>query len=257
MLMLISPAKTLDFEVQAPTEILSVPEFLSEAQELIQIMRGFDGPSLEKLMKISEKIAGLNIARYQGWQKATSIGKGKQALYAFKGDVYQGLEAESLSKTEQSRAQSSLRILSGLYGLLRPMDIIMPYRLEMGTKLQNSQGKDLYEFWRTSVTAQVNHDLESSKSKYLLNLASNEYFKAVNAKEVQAQVISPEFKDFKNGQFKIISFYAKKARGMMARYCISNAVSDEKALKQFDVGGYKYDNDSSAPGKPVFLRKQG
>lgn len=256
MLMLVSPAKTLDFETMAPTELLSVAEFLPQAQELIEIMRGFDPSSLGALMKVSEKIAILNCERFSEWRKATTLARGKQAVYAFQGDVYLGLDAATLNKTEQKRIQARLRILSGLYGLLKPMDIMMPYRLEMGTRLQNTKGKDLYAFWQKTVTDALNAELQNSQSKCLLNLASNEYFKAVKSKEIASRIISPEFRDWKNGQYKIISFYAKKARGLMARYCIQNNIIDEAGVLTFNVAGYRYDDVSSVPGKPVFLRDE-
>ena len=256
MLMLVSPAKTLDFESQAPTEIVSKAAFLNDSQKLVDIMQGYDVQDLQKLMSISEKIAILNVERFALWQKATSVTKGKQAMYAFQGDVYTGLEANTFNAKEQQQAQDHLRILSGLYGLLKPMDIIMPYRLEMGSQVPNDKGANLYAFWQETVTAALNKDIQENKAKWVLNLASNEYFKAVKAKSLSVPVYSPEFKDFKNGKYKIISFYAKKARGLMARYCIHNKVKTPEAMKKFDLAGYYYSEELSTEFKPVFLREE-
>lgn len=254
MLMLVSPAKTLDFETMAASDLYTKPVFLPEAQTLVNILQDYDIAQLQKLMGLSEKLAILNVDRFAHWQKATTPKKGKQAMYAFRGDVYTGLAADTFKAADYQRAQKYLRILSGLYGLLRPMDIIMPYRLEMGTQLKNEAGKDLYTFWRDKVTDAVNKDLETTGSKFLLNLASKEYFGALHPKRINVDIISPEFKDYRNGQYKIISFYAKKARGLMARYCIENKVEDMKKLLKFNLNGYYYDEERSTPLQPVFLR---
>ena len=256
MLLLISPAKTLNFDSQAPIEQHTKPQFLTEAQGLIDILREFDVSDIQSLMGVSEKIAILNCDRFAHWKKATSLSTGKQAVYAFQGDVYTGLEIDSFGTQQQNRAQKHLRILSGLYGLLRPMDVIMPYRLEMGTKLLNSHGKTLYAYWMNKITDAIEVDIQTSVSKAVLNLASNEYFKSVQSKSLSVDVIAPVFKDFKNGQYKIISFYAKKARGLMARYCIQNKVSTPEQVLGFDLAGYYYDEARSTPLKPVFLRDE-
>jgi cytoplasmic iron level regulating protein YaaA (DUF328/UPF0246 family) len=254
MLLLISPAKTLDFDSPAPTELQTKPRFLNQAQALVDILRGFDVTDIQSLMSVSEKIAILNYDRFSQWKKATSASSGKQAIYAFQGDVYTGLNADSMNVQQQKRAQKFLRILSGLYGVLRPMDIMMPYRLEMGTKLANPHGKTLYAYWQTQITEIIEADIQASGSTSVLNLASNEYFKSVQGKSLSVDVIAPEFKDFKHGQYKIISFFAKKARGLMAQYCIQNKVTTLEQVLGFNLAGYYYDKVRSTPLKPVFLR---
>ena len=211
---------------------------------------------LAALMGLSEKLSLLNFERNMNWESPTKPSSvSRQAIYAFKGDVYMGLEAGSLNKKEIKYAQKHLAILSGLYGLLKPLDLIYPYRLEMGTKIQTSKGKNLYEFWGSKITDHLNTLLADHKKKGVINLASVEYFSSVNPEELNGPCISPVFKDFKNGQFKIISFFAKKARGMMARYIIQNKVDSLEELKQFDGAGYKYSKKESTEFSPVFLRK--
>lgn len=256
MLILLSPAKTLDFETAPTTEIATLPSFLEESQLLINQLQTLSVQEIASLMKLSDKLAALNVARYQSWQQPFPEGASKQALLAFKGDVYTGLEAETLSEHSLKYADKHLRILSGLYGLLRPLDKILPYRLEMGTSLTNLRGKNLYEFWGNQITDCINQQLQETGQSVVINLASQEYFKAVKASQLKAKLISPEFKDEKNGQYKIISFYAKKARGMMARYIIENQIESSEQLCNFDTQGYRYDATSSTPEKPVFLRDQ-
>jgi cytoplasmic iron level regulating protein YaaA (DUF328/UPF0246 family) len=205
-------------------------------------------------MKLSDKLASLNVARYQSWVKEHNEANAKQALLAFKGDVYTGLDAESFDEADYQFAQSHLRILSGLYGLLKPMDLMQPYRLEMGTKLQNDAGKNLYSYWGSTITDRLNEELDSNQAPVVVNLASNEYFKSVQAKGLNARLISPEFKDLKNGQYKIISFYAKKARGLMTRYAIKNRIENPEELKQFDLEGYAFNASMSEGDKWVFTR---
>ncbi|MNN11374.1 hypothetical protein D3C81_1243310 [compost metagenome] len=205
-------------------------------------------------MHLSDKLAGLNAARFGSWTPAFTPENAKQALLAFKGDVYTGLDAESLSEDDFSYAQDHLRMLSGLYGLLRPLDLMQPYRLEMGTKLANARGKDLYAFWGTRISEWLNQALAEQGDDLLLNLASNEYFSAVKRNALKARIINTEFRDFKNGQYKIISFYAKKARGMMSRFVIQERINDPEQLKQFDVQGYYYSAEQSKPDNLVFLR---
>ena len=256
MLILISPAKTLDFETPAPVAEYSLPVFLDNSQALIEVCRDLTPLQIAALMKVSDKIAGLNAARFASWQQPFTLANSKQALYAFKGDVYTGLDAESLSDDVVHRAQKRLRMLSGLYGLLKPLDLMQPYRLEMGTQLENPRGKNLYEFWGDEITNAINHALPSDEPELIVNLASNEYFKAVKPKQLQGNLVSPVFKDCKNGQYKIISFYAKKARGMMARWLLENNVTEVEQLTQFDVAGYYYSAEQSTAKAPVFLREE-
>lgn len=257
MLMLISPAKALDESpLQATSLPATAPALLKEADTLAKIMQKKSPDEIASLMKLSEKLAELNFERYQAWRVPHPKGQAKPALFLFKGDVYQGLQAQTLTPSALQYAQYHLNILSGLYGLLRPMDAILPYRLEMGTRLQNPAGKDLYAYWRDKVTALVNERLEASGSRQLVNLASNEYWKAVNPKQVQGEIITPVFKDWKNGQYKIISFYAKKARGMMARWAIDHQVQDAEELKYFDRDGYGFAPELSDETTWVFTRRQ-
>ena len=254
MLMVISPAKTLDYDTPPTTERFTQPQHLDQAQELITILRGFSPQQIGQLMKLSDKLAALNVARYGSWTPQFTLENAKQALLAFKGDVYTGLNAEDFSEEDFDFAQRHLRMLSGLYGLLRPLDLMQPYRLEMGTKLQNPRGKDLYAFWGERISHWLNEALAEQGDDVLLNLASNEYFGAVKRKALNARVIEVDFKDLKNGQYKIISFYAKKARGLMARYVIRERIGDPEQLKAFDSEGYRYSPDDSSPDHLVFLR---
>lgn len=256
MLSVISPAKTLDFETPPTTKKVTQPDFLKQSQALIDILRDYSPQQISELMGISDKLAGLNAARFEEWQPPFSLNNAKPAAQAFQGDVYTGLQAESFSEAENRYAQSHLRILSGLYGLLRPLDLIQPYRLEMGTKLSNSAGKDLYAYWKPTLTPALNEAIAESGSKVLVNLASNEYFKAVDAKQLDARVITPVFKDEKNGTFKIISFYAKKARGLMSAWLIEQQINEPNELKAFDVAGYRFDASASQGDTFVFTRKE-
>lgn len=254
MLMVISPAKTLDFETPPSTTRFTQPQYLDHSQELITQLRELTPAQIGELMHLSDKLSGLNAARFGSWNPAFTPENAKQALLAFKGDVYTGLQAETLSEKELTYAQDHLRMLSGLYGLLRPLDLMQPYRLEMGTKLANSRGKDLYAFWGTRISEWLNEALAEQGDDLLLNLASNEYFSAVKRSALKARIIDTEFKDQKNGQYKIISFYAKKARGMMSRFVISEQINTPDALKQFDMNGYRYSSEQSTNTKLVFLR---
>jgi hypothetical protein len=254
MLMVISPAKTLDFETPPTTTRFTQPQYLDHSQELITQLRELTPAQIGELMHLSDKLSGLNAARFGSWTPAFTPANAKQALLAFKGDVYTGLQAETLNDDELSYAQDHLRMLSGLYGLLRPLDLMQPYRLEMGTRLANARGKDLYAFWGTLISEWLNQALADQGDDLLLNLASTEYFSAVKRSALKARIINTEFKDLKNGQYKIISFYAKKARGMMSRFVISERINHPDALKQFDVQGYRYSSEQSAPDKLVFLR---
>lgn len=256
MLMLISPAKTLDYTTPPTTKHHTQPQFLPQAQELVTVLQQYSPADLAKLMSLSDKLAGLNVARFAQWQPDFTPENAKQALLAFKGDVYTGLDADSLSEAELGYAQKHLRILSGLYAVLRPLDLMQAYRLEMGTKLANPQGKDLYSFWGDSITEHLNHYMQENGFSTLLNLASNEYFKAVKPSKLQANLVNVDFKDLKNGQYKIISFYAKKARGMMARYVIQNQINTVAELQNFDSAGYYFSSEQSKPNQLIFLRDQ-
>jgi len=254
MLMVISPAKTLDYETPPATERFTLPQYLDHSQELIEQLREFSPAQISELMHVSDKIGGLNAARFGSWTPAFTPANAKQALLAFKGDVYTGLDAQSLGEADFDYAQQHLRMLSGLYGLLRPLDLMQPYRLEMGTKLANARGKDLYAFWGTRISEWLNEAQADQGDDILLNLASNEYFSAVKRSALKARVIDTEFKDLKNGQYKIISFYAKKARGLMSRFVIQERINDPQALKHFDVQGYRFNPEQSNANKLVFLR---
>ena len=256
MLMVISPAKTLDYTSPLATDKYSQPRFLEQSSQLIEILREFSPSELAELMKLSDKLAGLNVARFTEWQPEFTLDNARQAILAFKGDVYTGLDAASLSAADFDYAQQHLRILSGLYGVLRPLDLMQPYRLEMGTRLENSEGKNLYEFWGERLTDSLNQCLAEQKTSVLLNLASNEYFKAVKPKQLNGTLINVDFKDLKNDQYKIISFYAKKARGVMARYVIQHKIDSVEALKNFTEQGYYYSAEQSKPDHLVFLRDQ-
>ncbi|WP_439885269.1 peroxide stress protein YaaA [Pseudomonas syringae] len=254
MLMVISPAKTLDFETPPTTERFTQPQYLDHSQELISQLRELAPAQIAELMHLSDKLAGLNAARFGSWTPDFTPENAKQALLAFKGDVYTGLQAETLSEDQLDYAQKHLRMLSGLYGLLRPLDLMQPYRLEMGTRLANARGKDLYAFWGTRISEWLNEALADQGDDLLLNLASTEYFSAVKRSALNARIIDTEFKDLKNGQYKIISFYAKKARGMMSRFVIEERIDSPEALRAFDVQGYRYNAELSTPSKLVFLR---
>jgi cytoplasmic iron level regulating protein YaaA (DUF328/UPF0246 family) len=220
----------------------------------MQVCRPLTPLQLAELMHISDKLAGLNAARFAQWQLPFTEQNAKAALFTFNGDVYQGLDALSLSDDDIAFAQQHLRILSGLYGVLRPLDLMQPYRLEMGTKLANPQGKDLYAFWQDTITTLLNQQLSALNSELVVNLASQEYFKAVKPKLLNGRVITPVFKDFKNGQYKIISFFAKKARGLMARYIIQHRLSRAEQLTGFNLAGYQFSREHSSANELVFLR---
>jgi len=256
MIIVLSPAKTLDYEFETDGNH-SVPFFLSQSSKLIGQLKKKEPKDIASLMGLSDKLATLNYDRYQSWTASKKASNdSKPSLLVFKGDVYQGLQAEDLTKKEMNFAQKHVRILSGLYGILRPLDLMKPYRLEMGTKLETSQGKNLYEFWGDKIQKNVLDELKNQKSDLLINLASKEYFTVLGKVPEDVNVISPAFKDYKNGKYKIISFYAKKARGLMARWIIQNKVTDFENLKDFDVEGYKYSKAESTSTTPVFLRKQ-
>lgn len=256
MLLVISPAKTLDFETKVAVKQATKPKFLDQAAELIELMREYGPDDIVKLMGVSEKIALLNVERYSNWHIPFNRSNAKQSILAFKGDVYTGLNAETFSEQDFEYAQQHLRILSGLYGLLKPLDLMQAYRLEMGIKLPTDQGKNLYEFWGDKITKAINQQLKKLDSNVLVNLASNEYFNSIDKKILKAKIITPVFKDYKNGHYKIISFYAKKARGLMSAYIIQNEISEVEKIKAFDAAGYKFDAASSNDNDWVFLRKE-
>lgn len=256
MLALISPAKTLDYESTLPTDAHTLPRLLTHSQQLIDVSRKLSATEIATLMSVSEKIATLNVARFNDWHQDFNFANARQALFAFKGDVYTGLDAYALADQEIEYAQQHLRMLSGLYGLLRPLDLMMPYRLEMGTKLANPRGHNLYEFWGNIITDLINEDLAEVKSELLVNIASDEYYKSVKESKIKAEIIKPVFLDQKNGKYKVISFYAKKARGLMALYIIQNKIERAEDLKSFNTDGYYFDADSSLKGELVFKRDE-
>lgn len=252
MKIVISPAKSLNFKSQAPTQEFSKAIFLKEAEQLNKVLREKSPKELSELMKISDKLANLNWQRNQEWKLPFTTQNAKQAVYAFTGDVYVGLEAETIALPKIKNLQNKLRILSGQYGVLKPLDLMQPYRLEMGTKLQTSSYKNLYEFWGNKITNALNKEL--SENSFLVNLASNEYFKAIKQQQIKAKIITPVFKDYKNGTLKIISFYAKKARGLMVRYIIDNNVNAVEELKNFNLEGYSFEINLSSENEFVFTR---
>lgn len=257
MLIVVSPAKTLDYASPVASSTFTQPELVSHAAALVEICRTLSPSEIAALMSVSDKIAGLNVARFAEWSETFSLDNARQAIFAFKGDVYTGLDAQTLSASDLDYAQQHLRMLSGLYGVLRPFDLMQPYRLEMGTKLANSRGTNLYQYWGDIITEQLNQALHAQGDRLLVNLASNEYFKAVNPQRLNAQIITPIFKDAKQGQYKIISFFAKKARGMMARYIIEHRIDSIEGLQAFNSAGYYFVAEESTPTELVFKREEG
>ena len=260
MLILISPAKTLDFTTPAPIKRFSQPEFLGDTERLVKQLKQLSVLEISLLMKISDKLADKNRDRFKAWQVDYDNTYAKQALLAFQGDVYQGMAVDSYEPEDFDFAQEHLRILSGLYGLLRPLDLIQPYRLEMGTKLAHAKLQDLsantlYEFWADKLAQAINEQLDKLEQKIIINLASYEYFKAVKPKLLEGQIITPVFKDWKNDKYKIISIYAKKARGMMTSYIIKNRINNIKDLQNFIEAGYEYNPELSDENSPTFTRQ--
>lgn len=256
MLIVLSPAKNLDYDTPPQITEFSQPDMLAQASELISVCRDLSPAQVGSLMHISDKLAHLNVERYQSWALPFTADNAKQAVLAFNGDVYTGLEANSLSQDDLRYAQQHLRILSGLYGLLKPLDLMQAYRLEMGTKLANPRGKDLYQFWGERITTALNHAMREQGDNVLINLASNEYFKSVKPKKLDGMIVTPVFKDAKGGQYKVISFFAKKARGMMARFTLQQRLTEVEQLKAFDIGGYRFDEQQSTATELVFLRDE-
>ena len=256
MLIVISPAKSLDFETPVHTKVATQPTLLDQSQQLIQLLKELAPQDISTLMGISDKLATLNYDRYQQWKPPFTPENAKQSVLAFTGDVYTGLDAPSFNDDDFHFAQQHLRILSGLYGLLRPLDLMQPYRLEMGTKLRNGRGENLYQFWGKTIAEEINRQLSAVNSRQLINLASAEYFKSIDNSVLDAEVITPVFKDWKSGKYKIVSFFAKKARGLMSAYIIKNKLTDVEQIKQFSDGGYCYNDDFSSANQWAFCRKE-
>ncbi len=256
MLIVLSPAKSLDYKTPAKVKTPTLPEFVTESAKLIADLKKLAPQEVAELMGLSDQLATLNVGRYRDWSKKFTEENSKPAIYAFDGDVYDGFDVKSLSPKVVEFAQDHIRILSGLYGALRPLDLMQPYRLEMGTAFKNARGKDLYAFWGERVTESLKKILERQKRPVLLNLASEEYFKVLQPKKLDCPVIAPVFQDEKDGKYKIISFYAKRARGLMARYVVENRITEPADLKGFNLDGYKYSPSESTPEKPVFRRSQ-
>jgi len=261
MLIVLSPAKSLDLQTLVTTDVQSQPEFLQPAAQLITRLRQFSPQQLASLMGISDALSALNVGRYASWSanaaadSVAGTGLARQAVMAFNGDVYAALDARSLSTSELAYAQARVRILSGLYGMLRPLDMMQPHRLEMGTRLANARGKDLYAYWGDSITDALNRTAQEQGARVLVNLASEEYFKSVRPARLALPVIAPVFHDWKNGAYKIISFHAKRARGLMARYAAQHAITDAQQLKSFDVAGYAFHPEASDQRHWIFRRR--
>ena len=256
MLVTLSPSKGQDFDIPMPDADYSVPAQLDQSQILIDELRDYAPPQIETMMSISENLANLNFERFQQFHTPFNADNARPALFAFKGDVYSGIDSASFSKADLAYAQDHLRILSGLYGALRPMDLIQPYRLEMKTKLKNPRGANLYEFWGNQITDSLNDVLAQQEHSVLVNLASNEYYKSVKPKQVNGRILNIDFKETKDGKTRIIAFYAKKARGMMADFILRNRIESPEGIQDFDTAGYKYSPALSTTDKWVFERPQ-
>lgn len=256
MLILLSPAKSLDYDTPPTTDKHTLPQFVAESAALIDILRPYTPAEIASLMDLSDALATLNVARYAAWKPRFTARNSKQAVLAFNGDVYEGLEAPTLKQADLDWAQEHICLLSGLYGILRPLDWMQPYRLEMGTALPNPRGKDLYAWWGDTLAQHLNRQLAKQKSDVIVNLASQEYFKAVKRKALKARVVECVFEDWKNGQWKVISFHAKRARGLMARHAILGRASKPEQLLDFDAEGYAHEPSASEPDRLVFRRRQ-
>lgn len=254
MIILLSPAKTLDYDREAPIEKSSEPAFTDQSAQLIKVLRKKSVSDIRSLMKLSPALAEQNVQRYRAWRSSPDFAATKPAIYAFRGDVYQGFDADSLSLRDINWAQNRVRILSGLYGVLRPLDLMQPYRLEMGTRLSNPGGETLYDFWRETVTARLRDELTGAKPKICVNLASNEYFKAVDASALGARIITPRFLDYSRDDYRIVSFFAKRARGLMARWLVTARVKSAKAIANFEEQGYRFSEAHSETDQPTFIR---
>jgi len=256
MLVLLSPAKKLDYDSPLPTGLHTEPQFVPQAKALIDVLKKKSASEVASLMSLSPTLAQLNVDRYAGWSERFTQTNARPAALAFNGDVYEGLQASSLSEADLEWAQEHVAILSGLYGVLRPLDLMQPYRLEMGTKLANPAGENLYAYWRNKITPYLNAQLAQDESPVILNLASDEYFKSVDTKALNARIVQCVFQDQKADAWKVISFYAKRARGLMARYVVENRINDPEQLTAFDLQGYRYAPDVSTPDKLVFRRPE-
>lgn len=256
MLIVLSPAKSLDLDTPVKTRNFSQPEFLADAKRLVKTLKTLNPEELSDLMHMSSKLGALNYERYANWRPPFTRDNARPAIFTFMGDVYQGLEANTFSSADLNFAQQHLRILSGLYGVLKPLDLMQPYRLEMGTRIATDRGNDLYAYWSNKLTKSLNRDLADNGNKMIVNLASNEYFNAIQDEQLDGEVITPAFKDFSNGKYRFLSFYAKQARGMMAAYIIKNRISSAAKIKDFDTAGYRYSEQDSSETRPVFLRKK-
>ncbi len=255
MLFTISPAKKLDYVTPVPVADYSQPEQLDKASELIAVMREKDSFEIADLMKLSMQLADLNMQRYQDWHTPFTPDNARQALFAFAGDVYQGIDATTLSTDDIDFAQQHLRILSGLYGVLRPLDLMQPYRLEMGTRLATNHGRNLYQFWGDTITDSINRALADQGDDILINLASKEYFSSINTVNIRGRIITPVFKEYRKGVYRIISFNAKKARGLMSRFIIQHRISDAETIKTFNLADYSYNEELSSEHTFVFTRQ--
>ena len=256
MISVLSPAKTLDYESEVPISDFSNSTLLKDSKKLMRELKALAPEELSSLMGLSEKLSNLNFERNMNWRAEKKIGEfSRQAIYAFKGDVYSGLDALTLEKNQVKFLNKHLRILSGLYGVLKPLDLIEPYRLDMGTKLSSNKGNNLYEFWGNKISQELAKCLDSHSNRSIINLASVEYFSSVRVSELEVPIFNPVFKDYKNGKYKIISFYAKKARGLMARYIAQNSIDKPEGILGFNLDGYSYSKKDSNQFTPVFLRK--
>jgi len=255
MLILLSPAKSLDYDTPATTDRHTLPQFIDESAALIEVLKPYAPAQLASLMDLSDALSTLNVARFAAWKPKFTAANSKQAVLAFNGDVYEGLDAASLKPSDLDWAQEHVGILSGLYGILRPLDWMQPYRLEMGTRLANPRGKDLYAWWGDRLAEHLNERLAEQGDDLVVNLASQEYFKSVKRKALKARVVECVFEDWKNGQWKVISFHAKRARGLMARHAIQHRAKTLKALLSFDAEGYAHDEAASVPDRLVFRRR--
>ena len=255
MLFLLSPAKSLDYDTPAQVSTHTQPLFTRQSAALIDVLKTKSPQDISGLMKLSDALSGLNVARYQAWSKKFTTENSKQSVLAFNGDVYEGLNAKTLKAAQLDWAQAHLCILSGLYGVLRPLDLMQPYRLEMGTALRTEKGSNLYQFWGSQISHYLNERAAAQTSPVIVNLASEEYFKVVDLTTLKARVVNCVFEDYKNGDYKIISFHAKRARGLMVRYAIENKAASVKKLEGFDAEGYAFEAGLSAPDRLVFRRR--
>jgi cytoplasmic iron level regulating protein YaaA (DUF328/UPF0246 family) len=254
MLTILGPAKTIDTSPHGITEINSFPQYIDQAQKLVVQLRKYSVPKLKSLMKVSDKLATLSFERYAHWRSSYAGEEGQQAILAFSGEVFNGLQARSLSEVDLLFAQEHIRILSGLYGVLKPLDSILPYRLEMGTKMKNTRGLNLYEFWKKIIPKEIVKETGNQDLQVLINLASNEYFKSIKPRSFPYEIITPVFKESDGTGYRNVTVYAKKARGMMLRFIIQNRINDPEYLKAFDEDGYCFNNDLSTPQEWIFCR---